>query len=79
MKKIIYLTLFLLGYSVYGQLSTKEKPVSLKRNIPPLNISENTRKILPHLDMSKISKEDEEGKINGLPPSFSFPHEVSYI
>ena len=80
MKKVTF-TLIILLLScciVYGQISTNEKPISFKENIPALKINENTYKTLPQLDMSEIEKEDRENGTNGRPYRFGYKYEVNY-
>jgi len=81
-KRIAFLlfcsSAFLPLSTVFCQLSTREKPVSFLRNIPPLTLNEHTQKIMPFLDMVKIEKEDEDDNINGIPPRFGFPQDVDY-
>ena len=80
MKKYVFITiiLFLSYYHIYGQISTKEEPVSFKTNVSILAINEKTQKNLPLLDMDKIRKEDEEDKSKEIPPRFGYRHKVDY-
>jgi len=60
-----YVFTVLLSYGLtvfisYGQMSTREEPVSLTREIPAMRINEQTQKIMPFLDMNKIEMEDAE-------------------
>jgi hypothetical protein len=71
--------LFLFSYClVNGQISTREEPVSFKTDIPALKTNEQTLKVLPPLDISKIEKEDKEDEEKGNIPRFGIKHEVSY-
>ena len=80
MRNFIFVSsiLLLLCFSVYGQISTNEKPVSFRTNMPTFRTSENTHKSLPQLDMPKIEKEDTEDEANGLPPRFGYKYKVNY-
>jgi len=78
MKKLFFATLLLFAYSVYGQISTNEKPISFNTDIPALTKNDKTYKSLPPLNMITIEKEDEEDEANGIPPRFGYPHEVNY-
>lgn len=80
MRKYIFTTIVLIYacYSVYGQITTNEEPVSFRANVSNLRISERSNKILPSLDMNKIKKEDIDDESNGVPPRFGYPHEVNY-
>ena len=79
-RKFIFTTivLFLLNYTIYGQVCTQEEPVSFKTNIRVLQKNEHTYKLLPSLDMGKIEQEDKEDEENGIPPRFGYRHEVNY-
>jgi hypothetical protein len=80
MKKSNF-TVFILLLScctVYGQISTQEKPLSLRIDIPVLQRSEKTQKTMPSLNMRKIEQEDKKDEANGMPPRFGFRHEVNY-
>ena len=82
MKKYIILTMamffifyFMINNSTYGQLSTKELPVSFEYK----NLNSNvTTKTLPSLDMAIINQEDLEDEKNGVPPRFGYAHKVNY-
>ncbi|MCL2598248.1 MAG: serine protease, partial [Paludibacter sp.] len=80
MKKTIFLTMMALFscYTLYGQISTNEDPVSFRRNIPVLIRSEKTQKIMPSLDMKKIEQEDIQDEANGMPPRFGYRQAVNY-
>ncbi|MDR0364730.1 MAG: serine protease, partial [Bacteroidales bacterium] len=80
MKQYFLITIicFVLICNVFGQLSTKEKPISLNVGISDLKISEKAQKTLPSLDMGAIEQEDKEDEVNGIPPRFGFRHEVDY-
>ena len=51
MKKYIFTTILLLlsYYTLCGQISTREKPVSFRKSIPALKNNERTQKRLPLL------------------------------
>ena len=78
MRKIVFTSLFLFGYCVYGQLSTREKPVSYSIEVPVMTINNNTYKTMPSLDMGLIIQEDEESEANGMPPRFGYKHKVDF-
>jgi len=81
MKKYIISSIILLltSWSIYGQISTKEEPVSFSRaNVPALRTSDKTQKVQPSFDMRKIEQEDREDEANGIPPRFGYIHEVNY-
>ena len=80
MKRLFFamIIIFLSHSIIYGQISTEEKPISFRTNIPDIRINANTQKILPQLDMSKIEREDIEDEENGIPPRFGYKHEVDY-
>ena len=82
MKKLIFTSIIVLLFSccvsMYGQISTQEKPVSFRTNIPAVEKSDKTVKWFVSLDMNKIEKEDLEEETNGLPPRFGYRHEVNY-
>ena len=70
MKKLVFVTIIVLlaYFGVYGQISTKEEPVSFSRtNVPALRTNEKTQIVLPSLDMEKIQQEDKEDEANGMP------------
>lgn len=79
MRKI-YILLFscLLYYPVAAQITTNELPVSF--NLPPDQLKNQSTdlRIMPKLDMAKISEEDQKDIKDGLPPRFGFPHEVNF-
>jgi len=65
----------MINNSTYGQLSTKELPVSFEYK----NLNSNvTTKTLPSLDMAIINQEDLEDEKNGVPPRFGYAHKVNY-
>ena len=73
--KMFIIFCFMINNSTYGQLSTKELPVSFQYK----NLNSNiTTKILPSLDMTMINQEDLEDEENGVPPRFGYSHEVNY-
>ena len=80
MKKYVYTSIVLLFFCcvAYGQISTREEPVSLKSDVPAFRASEKTQKTLPSLDMRKIEREDEEADARGMPPRFGYRHRVDY-
>ena len=79
MKKYFVTTIVLLfSFVMYGQITTEEKPVSFKINIPDLSKNDKTQKSMPFLNMELIEKEDAEDESNGRPPRFGYPHEVNY-
>ena len=57
MKKhiIISVLLFMLCFIVYGQISTDEDPISFRRDISVLKISEKSQKIMPSFDLKKYN------------------------
>jgi len=63
---------------MFGQISTDEKPISFRTNIPTLRGDKNTLKTLPSLDEERINQEDKEDEANGIPPRFGYRHEVNY-
>ena len=69
------LTFCLCINDMYGQISTKELPVSFKYN--DIKWEEKT-KVLPSLDMAKIEKEDSEDEKGGIPPRFGYSHKVDF-
>ena len=75
---LLFAFCFFSVFSSYGQLSTREEPISFKREIPALTLNETTQKIMPSLDMAKIEQEDKEDEENGVPPRFGFSHKVSF-
>ena len=51
MKRYIFtLITLLLSYSIYGQISTREEPVSFRTNAPALEKSAKTEKSFASLD-----------------------------
>ena len=78
-RNILLITIFVLFYCVtQGQISTQETPISFNTDIPELELSNQTHKILPSLDMNIINQEDAEDEINGIPPRFGYRHNVNY-
>jgi hypothetical protein len=63
---------------MYGQISTREEPISFYTDVPVLELNEKTHKVMPPLDMSLIEQEDAEDEVNGMPPRFGYKHEVNY-
>jgi hypothetical protein len=79
MRRYNLITVLVLSFNIaYGQLSTEESPISFGKNIPALNISRNTHKVLPSLDMNRIEQEDMEDEANGMPFRFGYKHDVDY-
>src|SRR5690606_81401 len=79
MKKLYSTLIFCLLYlSVAAQITTNELPVSF--NLPPdqLKTLSTDLRIMPKLDMARISEEDQKDIEDGLPPRFGFPHEVNF-
>ena len=78
---ITFLIFFFFGYSKgYGQLSTKEPPISfdLKKNLSDIEDDSIQIVTMPALDMKKIEAEDLEDEEYDMPPRFGFPHKVNY-
>lgn len=72
---MFFIFYFMINNSTYGQLSTKELPVSFEYK----NLNSNvTTKTLPSLDMAIINQEDLEDEKNGVPPRFGYAHKVNY-
>jgi len=79
MKKLYSTLIFCLLYlSVAAQITTNELPVSF--NLPPDQLKNQSTdlRIMPKLDMAKISEEDQKDIEDSLPPRFGFPHEVNF-
>jgi hypothetical protein len=75
------LILFFLVFAIngYGQISTKELPVSFSFDKDVIQLFENSGyETLPVLDMLKIEQEDKDDEQNGLPPRFGYKHKVDY-
>ena len=77
-KLIILLTFSLLGFNAWGQLSTKEMPVSFSFEKAVELSDEQSIKYLPAIDRDAIQKEDEEREVKGAPPRFGYKHKVNY-
>ncbi|MTI29556.1 trypsin-like serine protease, partial [Xanthovirga aplysinae] len=75
---ILFLAIFCtyLFYPIYvnGQISKRDAPASFKKNIPSGKIPQI---ILPPIDMGEIKRQDEKDNVEGLPPRFGYPHEVT--
>ena len=78
MKKLIIIIGILSCFAGYGQISTREKPVSWQRDIPILRVTEKTHKQLPPLDTNKIKQEDREREEKGMPPRYGYKHKVNF-
>ncbi|MDR0438060.1 MAG: S1 family peptidase [Bacteroidales bacterium] len=80
MKKFILTSIIAaLFYCVtYGQITTREEPVSFRMNISALKMNESTQKHLHSFDIERIRQEDREDETNGIPPRFGYKHEVNY-
>ena len=80
MKKIIFVSaiLLLLHYVAHGQVSTQEKPLSFRIDVPALTASEQTQKLLPSLDMARALQE-ETAEIGSVGPfRFGYKHRVNF-
>ena len=68
MKKysLISLVFLFISGAAYGQITTEEKPISFKKEVPVLKTGGKPMKSLPSLDMKKIEQEDIEDEANGL-------------
>ena len=80
MKKIVITTviMLLMHSAVFGQLSTREEPISFSRtDIPALETSRAV-KSFAQLDMEQIMQEDIEREKLGMPPRFGYKHSVNY-
>jgi hypothetical protein len=65
--------------ATYGQISTKEAPVSFGvQNLSAKSILPAANKVMPVLNMALINQEDKSDEANGLPPRFGYPHPVNY-
>jgi hypothetical protein len=80
MKKITILKaiVFLFRYTVYGQITTRETPVSFGTNVPILTKNEKSMKSFASLDMKRVEQEDAEDSRKGIPPRFGYPHEAGF-
>ena len=82
MKKTIILSALIAVFAISAnaQLSTKERPVSFGFSDSLLfRISSSIEtKLLPHLDMDAIEKEDIEDAEYDYPPRFGYSHRVDY-
>ena len=70
--------LLLSAYSIYGQISTREAPVSSQTNVPELRSSTKTVKSFAPLDMLKIEQEDKADEAKRLSPRYGYCHMVDY-
>jgi lysyl endopeptidase len=80
MKRITILTaiVFLFSYTVYGQITTRETPLSFGANVPILTKNEKSMKSFASLDMKRVEQEDAEDSRKGIPPRFGYPHEAGF-
>ncbi len=79
MKRLFIATFLLLSAHVlFGQISTREVPVSFNTKISALDANEKTQKAMPAFNLEKIQLEDREDETNGMPPRFGYKHEVNY-
>ena len=78
--RIYLLIISLLSCSVvFGQLSTREKPMSFSRtDIPALETNNMEARSFAQLDMERIMQEDIENEKLGMPPRFGYKHRVNY-
>jgi len=80
MRQLVFtIGVMLLTCTMYGQLSTWEKPISFSRaDVPALKKNAKTVKSFDTLDMQKIEREDAETRGKGGQIRFGYPHEVNY-
>ena len=79
MRKYFLLTVvwLLSGPAVYGQISTREEPVSFSTNVPDIRTNPKAVKSFASLDLTRIEQEDIEDEAKGLPPRFGYRHRVN--
>jgi hypothetical protein len=76
---IVIIVLQFIICNTYGQISTKELPVSFNtQSLSAKSIIPAANKIMPTLNMTAIHQEDASDEANGLPPRFGYPHPVNY-
>ena len=80
MKKNIVSTIvvLLIHTVVFGQISTRENPISFEREVPILERSERTMRSFAPLDLERLRQEDKETRAHGMPPRFGYRHRVNY-
>ena len=73
---VIYL--ILTGTMTYGQISTREEPVSFGTETPAVMSSDKTLRVTPALDMARIVREDLEDEARGAPQRIGYGFKVNY-
>ncbi len=77
--KIISIVLLFLTYSVYGQISTNEKPVGLKLGLNVKNMrNAQALQQIKQPNIRKLQAEDEKEEEKGVPPRFGYLNKVNF-
>ncbi len=78
MKTKLLLLLLLLTYSVYPQISTKEKPIGLILNVNPIKNTNKAIKFINQPNINFLKQEDEKDDKKGIPPRFGYRNKVNF-